>query len=257
MDKPLENDKEFLGTLAKGLSVITAFGDEQPTLTVSEAANIAGLSRATARRILHTLQVLGYVDQDGRDFSLTPKTLELGFSFLSAQSWIERATVLLKELSENVEESSSASILQGTDIVYVAHVPSRRLMSVDESVGTRLSALHTAMGRVQLGYLEEAELWQRLKSVRVTPYTTGTITNLNGIYDRIQSDHDQGYSIVDEELEKGLRSVAVAVHGRDGRLLGSISLSVNSTRATRDNMRALLLPKLQDVAAKISASLSV
>lgn len=250
-------DKEFLGTLAKGLSVITAFGDSHPTLTVSEAARLADLSRATARRILHTLHVLGYVEQNDREFSLSPKTLELGFGFLAAQSWIERATALLRELSEDVEESSSASILQGTDIVYVAHVPSRRLMSVDETVGTRLTALHSAMGRVQLGYLDETELWRRLKSVRITPYTASTITNLNGLYDRIRADHEQGFSIVDEELEKGLRSIAVAVHGRDGQLRGSISLSVNSTRATRENMRTLLLPKLQGVADKISASLSI
>ncbi len=254
MDQAVGRDKEYLETLAKGLNVITTFGEDHPTLTVSEAATLAGLSRATARRVLHTLHVLGYVEQEGRAYSLAPKALDLGYRFLAAQSWIDRAANLLRELSDEVEESSSASVLQGTDIVYVAHVSSRRLMSVDESVGTRLPAFHTAMGRVQLGFLDQAELWRRLKSVRVTAYTASTITSLAGLYSRIQADHAQGFSIVDEELEKGLRSIAVPVCGRDGGLLGSISISVSSTRSTRENMRNQLLSGLQEVAERISAS---
>lgn len=246
------NDKEFLATLAKGLTVINAFGARKPTLTVSEAASAANVSRATARRILHTLLTLGYVRQEGREFSLLPKTLELGFRFLSTQSWIDRATELLKQLSNDVDESCSAAILQGAEIVYVAHVPSRRIMTIDESVGTRLPAFHTAMGRIHLGCLSDDELWARLKSVRMTPYTSGTIVDLRGLYDRIRADHLQGFSIVDEELEKGLRSLAVPVRDRAGDIFAAINLSANSTRTTRDYLRAKLLPQLQAVATQIS-----
>ena len=245
-------DKEFLGTLAKGLSVITVFDEKTPVLTVTAAAAAIGVSRATARRILHTLHQLGYVEQNGRSFSLAPKALDLGYRYLSSQSWIERAGMLLKVLSEEIGESASAAVLQGTEIVYVAHVPSRRLLSVDETIGTHLPAFHTALGRVQLGYLEDADLWARLKSVRHSSYTSSTIINMQGLYDRIQSDRDQGFAIIDEELEKGLRSLAVPVLGRDDNLLGAISISVNATRTTRDYLRTVYLPKLRAVAVNIT-----
>jgi IclR family transcriptional regulator, pca regulon regulatory protein len=168
------SNKEFLTTLAKGLAVVRAFNEQQKTLTVSEAADIVGISRATSRRILHTLYELGYVKQEGRNFSLTPNTLELGYKFLSTQSWIDRANGLLKELSDDVEESCSAGILQENEIVYVAHLPSHHLLSIDESVGTRLSAFHTSMGRVQLGFLDDDELWRRLNNAKIAPLTPVT-----------------------------------------------------------------------------------
>lgn len=164
---------------------------------------------------------------------------------------------LLKELSEEVGESASAAVLQGTEIVYVAHVPSRRLLSVDETVGTRLTAFHTALGRAQLGYLDEPELWTLLRSVRHDPNTSSTITDRKGLYDRILGDREQGFSIIDEELEKGLRPLAVPVLGRDGNLLGAISVSVNAIRTTRDHLRTVYLPKLRVAAVTITARVSV
>ena len=123
------DDKEFMTTLAKGLAVLGAFGRQHPTMTLSEAAEVADLSRATARRVLRTLSLLGYVEQDGRTFSLSPRILDFGFAYLSTQSWIDRALPLMRELSERLGESCSAAILQGNDIVYVARVPARRIMS--------------------------------------------------------------------------------------------------------------------------------
>src|ERR1700745_140275 len=161
------DDKEFMTTLAKGLAVLGAFGQQRPTMTLAEAAQVADLSRATARRVLRTLTQLGYVEQDGRTFSLSPKILDLGFAYLSTKSWIERALPLMRELSERFGESCSAAILQGNDVVYVARVPARRIMSAALSVGSRLPALHTALGRVLLGYLDEAELWRRLKAAGI------------------------------------------------------------------------------------------
>src|SRR5262245_60478341 len=160
------DDKEFMLTLAKGLAVLGAFGKQRPTMTLSEAAIAVDLSRATARRILRTLVRLGFVAQAGRDFSLSPGILRLGFAYLASQSWIDRALPLMKVLSEQLHETCSAAILEGTEIVYVARVPARRIMSVAVAVGSRLPAFHTSMGRVQLGFLDEAELWRRLKSQR-------------------------------------------------------------------------------------------
>ena len=240
-------------TLAKGLAVMRAFNGERAAMTLSEAAGVADLTRATARRILRTLAALGYVGQDGRQFSLTPKVLELGFGYLSAQSWVERAVPLMKELSAGVQESCSAAILQGTDIVYVARVPTSRIMSVAVTVGSRLPAFHTSLGRAQLGFVDDGELWQRIMSLPIPPYTTQTITEPQALFDRIKADREQGFSIVDEELERGLRSIAVPVVDRRGAAIAALNLSTNSTRITRNHMRDHFLPRLSAVAEQISS----
>jgi IclR family transcriptional regulator, pca regulon regulatory protein len=246
------DDKEFMATLAKGLAVLGCFGKQRPMMTLSEAALAANVSRATARRILRTLTELGYVEQHGRQFSLSPNILQLGFAYLAAQSWIERAVPLMKELSERVHESCSAAILQGIEVVYVARVPTRRIMSVAVSVGSRLPAFHTAMGRVQLGFLDDSEIWRRLKSVRIEPLTPSTITDLQALFDRIRDDHQQGFSIVDEELERGLRAIAVPIVDRQNEVVAGLNLSTHATRTTRNEMREKLLPELRAVAAQIS-----
>jgi IclR family pca regulon transcriptional regulator len=246
------DDKEYMATLAKGLAVLGLFGRQRPAMTLSEAALAASISRATARRILRTLTELGYVEQRGRQFSLSPNILQLGFAYLATQNWIERAVPLMKDLSERLHESCSAAILQGTEIVYVARVPTRRIMSVAVSVGSRLPAFHSSMGRVQLGFLDPSEIWRRLKSVRIEPMTPSTITDLQALFDRIHDDHEQGFSIVDEELERGLRSIAVPVVDRQNQVVAGLNLSTHSTRTTRNEMRDKFLPELRAVAAQIS-----
>lgn len=253
-DEP--DDKEFMATLAKGLAVLGCFGKQRPTMTLSEAANAANLSRATARRILRTLTGLGYVEQHGRDFSLSPGILRLGFAYLATQSWIERAQPLLKELSERLHESSSAGILEGSEIVYVVRVPTRRIMSANIGVGSRLPAFHTALGRMLLGYLDEAEIWRRLKSQRIDAFTPSTITDLQALFDRVRADRAQGFSIVDEELERGLRAIAVPVTDRAGQAVGAINLSTHAARTTRNEMRDKFLPALQAVAGQVQLSLA-
>jgi IclR family pca regulon transcriptional regulator len=249
-------DKEFMTTLAKGLRVLSVFGERHPTMTLSEAARAVGLTRAAARRVLRTLHALGYVAQNGRQFSLAPRILELGFAYLSTQSWIDRAEPLMKELSHTVHESCSAAILQGIEIVYVARMPApHRLMSTTIAVGTRLPAFHTSLGRVQLGFLDEAELARRLALIRMEPYTPTTILDRAALLARIRADHEQGFSIVDEELERGLRSVAVPILTRSGQNVGAINLSAHSSRTTRGEMRDGFLPKLKAVARQISQGL--
>ncbi|HLF22994.1 MAG TPA: IclR family transcriptional regulator C-terminal domain-containing protein, partial [Burkholderiales bacterium] len=200
------------------------------------------------------LTELGYVTQDGRQFSLSPNILRLGFAYLATQNWIERAQPLMRELSERLRESVSASILQGTEIVYVARVPTRRIMSTVLSVGSRLPAFHTAMGRIQLGFLDETEIWRRLKSLRIDPYTPSTITDLQALFDRVRDDHAQGFSIVDEELERGLRSIAVPIVDRSGQAVGGVSVSTHSARTTRNEMRDAYLPALRALAEQVALS---
>jgi IclR family pca regulon transcriptional regulator len=249
-------DKEFMTTLAKGFAVLTLFGRDRPSLTLSEAAAAADLSRATARRILRTLAELGYLDQQGRQFSLAPGILRLGFSYLAAQSWIERARPLMKDLSERLHESCSAAILQGTEVVYVARVPAGRIMSVAISIGTQLPAFHTAIGRIQLGFLNDVELWRRLRSLRLEPYTPSSIIDVQALFERIRADHDQGFSIVDEELERGLRSIAVPILDRSGQAVGALNLSTHSTRTTRNEMRERFLPALRETAGQIAVTIA-
>jgi IclR family transcriptional regulator, pca regulon regulatory protein len=252
-DNSVAKDKEFMLTLAKGLAVLNSFGRDRPTMTLSQAAQSVDLSRATARRVLHTLVKLGYVEQNDRQFALSPRIMQLGFSYVSSQSWIDRAVPLMKSLSERFHETCSAAILEGTEIIYVARIPGRRIMSTALAVGSRLPAFHSSMGRIQIGFLDEAEIWRRLKSVRIEPMTPSTITDLQALRERILDDHRNGFSIVDEELERGLRSIAVPIADRDGQCVGAINLSTHSTRTTRNAMRETFLPELKAVAAQVSA----
>jgi IclR family pca regulon transcriptional regulator len=244
-------------TLAKGLAVLGSFGEQRPAMTLSDAAAANGLSRATARRVLRTLAGLGYVAQKGRSFSLAPRILELGFAYLSTQSWIDRAEPLMKELSHSLRESCSAAILQGAEIVYVARMPApHRIMSTTIAVGTRLPAFHTSLGRAQLGFLPEAELATLMEASPAPRYTSRTITDVGELAQRIRADHGQGYSIVDEELEQGLRSVAVPIVTRSGANVGAINLSAHSSRTTTRDLRDRFLPPLRAVAETLSKSLA-
>jgi IclR family transcriptional regulator, pca regulon regulatory protein len=203
---------------------------------------------------LRTLTQLGYVTQNGREFALSSGILKLGYAYLATQNWIDQATPLMRQLSEEFHESCSAAILQGTEIVYVGRIPAGRIMSVSLAVGTRLPAFHTALGRIQLGFLDSAELWRRLKSLRIEAHTPSTITDIQALFERVQSDSAQGFSIVDEELERGLRAIAVPIVDRSGQVIAGLNLSTHSTRTTRNEMRERFLPRLRAVAEQVSAS---
>ncbi len=247
------DDREFMATLAKGLAVLGSFGEQRPAMTLSEAAAAAGLSRAAARRVLLTLQTLGYVTADGRRFALAPRILELGFAYLSTQSWLDRAEPLMKELSHELQESCSAAILQGAEIVYVARMPApHRIMSTTIAVGSRLSAFYTSLGRVQLGFLPAADLEGRLDEMPPKPPTADAIQSRAKLKARILADREQGFSIVDEELEKGLRSVAVPIVTRAGVNVGAVNLSAHASRASRKDLRERFLPRLLAVAQQVS-----
>jgi IclR family pca regulon transcriptional regulator len=256
MAQGLVQDKEFMVTLAKGLAVLGSFDKQRPAMTLSQAALAAGLSRATARRILRTLTALGYVAQSGREFSLSSGILKLGFAYLATQNWIEQAAPLMRQLSEQFHESCSAAILEGTEIVYVARFPARRIISVTLAVGTRLPAFHTSLGRIQLGFLDDAEIFGRLRSLRLEAFTPSTITDIEALYERVQEDRARGFSIVDEELERGLRSIAVPIVDRAGQAIAALNVSTHSTRTTRNEMRERFLPSLRSVADHISRSLA-
>lgn len=245
----------FVQSFARGLAVITAFDAEHPELTLSDVARRAGLPRAAARRFLLTLETIGYVRSDGRTFALTPRVLELGFSYISALSLPEIVQPNLEALSREVDESVSAAVLDETDIVYVARVPTRRIMSVRITIGTRFPAYATSMGRVLLGGLPDASLEAVLEASDLRDLTGRTLTDRSALADEVRSVREQGWSLVDGELEPGLRSIAVPLHARDGRVVAALNVSTSATRDSIDHVRDAYLPPLLRAAEAIDAEL--
>ncbi|RFS82969.1 IclR family transcriptional regulator [Actinomadura spongiicola] len=245
----------FVQSLERGLNVIRAFDASTPRLTLSEVAQATGLTRAAARRFLLTLVDLGYVRLDGRQFSLTSRVLQLGYAYLSALSLPDVAEPHLEMLVAMVNESSSVSVLDGDDIVYVARVPTTRIMTVAINVGTRFPAHATSMGRVLLAALPEDELEERLARMERRSLTARTITDPAALRTEIGRVRTQGWALVDQELEEGLRSIAAPVRDVSGRVVGAVNVSTSASRTATGTMRREMLPLLLDTTARIEADL--
>ncbi|MDF2918521.1 MAG: transcriptional regulator [Microbacterium sp.] len=245
---------DFVQSLARGLEVIRTFDAEHPALTLSDVARRADLTRAAARRFLRTLETLGYVRADGRFFSLTPRVLELGFSYLSALSLPALAQPYLERLSREVDESVSSAVLDGADIVYVARVPTRRIMSVGITIGTRFPAYATSMGRVLLAAQPEGRAREIVAASHPEPLTSRTRTDVEAILEELASVRAQGWALVDGELEEGLRSLAAPIRDREGTVVAALNISATA-RGDGDAWREQCLPALLAAAADIDADL--
>lgn len=246
----------YVQSLERGLAVITAFGARTPELTLSDVARETGLTRAAARRFLLTLVDLGYVRTDGKRFSLTARVLELGYSYLSSMTLPEVAQPHLEQLSGQVHESSSVSVLDGPDIVYVARVAASRIMTVTINVGTRFPAYATSMGHVLLAGLPADELDRYLKQTPLEQFTDYTLADPEALRSELEKVRSQGYSIVDQELEAGVRSLAVPVRGADGAVVAAVNISTHASRRSVDEIRTELVPPLQAAARGIERDLS-
>jgi IclR family transcriptional regulator, pca regulon regulatory protein len=246
---------DFVQSLARGLAVILTFGPDRPELTLAEVAEGTGLTRAAARRFLLTLVKLGYVRSEGRLFSLRPKVLELGYAYLSGLSLAEVAEPRVEELVSSIHESSSICVLDGNDIVYIVRVPTKRIMTISISVGTRFPAYCTSMGRVLLANLPENELEQYLAEVQFEPRTRQTVFHAGELREILHDVHATGYAIVDQELEDGLRSVAVPVHDASGRVIAAMNVSANSHLMSLQELRQEILPQLRQAAGRIEEDL--
>jgi IclR family pca regulon transcriptional regulator len=246
---------DYVQSLDRGLSVIRAFDASRPELALSDVARETGLTRATARRFLLTLVRLGYVRQDGNRFSLRPRVLELGYSYLSALSLPELAQPHMETLVAQVNESSSIAVLDDTEIVYVVRVPTSRIMSITIAVGTRLPAYPTSMGRVLLAALDPEALDERLARMDIrslTPTTVADVERLRRQLDRVRA---QGWAAVDQELEQGVRSVAVPIRDAAGAVSAALNVSVHASRMTMPTLRKQVLPQLLQTAAAIEGEL--
>jgi IclR family pca regulon transcriptional regulator len=248
---------DFVQSLARGLAVIKAFDANSPRMTLSQVARAANLPPAAARRFLLTLAQLGYVAHEHGRYSLRPRVLGLGYRYLSRLSVRDVAEPHMEQLAAEVHESSSLSVLDGDDIVYVVRVSISRIMTLSIGMGTRLPAYLTSMGRVLLANLPPDARERYLDRVTLTQQTSKTIRTTDDLRAELERVRNQGWSIVDQELEEGLRAVAVPVRSGAGVVFASLNVSTHASRISLDHIRRSLLPPLLAAAARIEAELRI
>jgi IclR family pca regulon transcriptional regulator len=253
----LKPGDSYVQSFARGLAVIRAFNAEAPRQTLTEVAKRCGLTRAGARRILLTLETLGYVRSDGRLFYLTPKILDLGFAYLSSQPLWQFAEPVMQTLVADLRESCSAAVLEGEDIVYVLRVPARKIMSINLGLGSRLPAWCTSMGRVLLAALPPEELETHLAGLALQRFTARTVPSLEELRLRIAAAREQGWCLVNQELEEGLVSLAAPIVDRSGRTVAALNVSTQVNRNPPESLLAQHLPRLLEAAQSISRLLQI
>lgn len=248
----LGGSPDFVLSLARGLKVIEAFEGRTEGLSVADAARITNLSRAAVRRSLLTLERLGYVESTGRAYRLKTRVLKLGFSYLSSNSLPAIAQPTLERITEMVHESSSLTVLEGEEIVYIGRSAAKRVMSVGLSVGSRLPAYCTSMGRVLLAAFPEPEVVAHLDRMELKALTPKTIVDKDLLVEIIRRVRLDGFALTDEELELGLRSIAVPVVTSQNRVLASMNIGVHAARVSAAEMMYRFLPILREQAALLT-----
>lgn len=246
---------DFVQSLERGLAVIRAFGPDRTHLTLSEVARETSLTRAAARRFLLTLVELGYIDFDGRLFSLRPRVLELGYSYMSTLPYSEIALPAMRDLVETTSVSISMTVLDGNDAVYIAHVSAKRILAVTVSVGTRVPAYATALGQVLLASMPGAALQDYLARGELRAFTPDTVVDRQQLIELLETIRAQGYAFGDEGLEPGLHTLAVPVIDARGVAVAGLGASTQANGMTREVMRTEYLPALLATAGQISAHL--
>ncbi|MFA4929069.1 MAG: IclR family transcriptional regulator C-terminal domain-containing protein [Patulibacter sp.] len=254
--EPPARPRDFVQSLERGLAIIRVFNAERPALTVTEIAEATGLTRAAARRFLLTLVELGYVATDGRYYELTPRVLELGYAFLSGLSFPEVALPRIERLVAEVGEGSEAAILDGHEVVYVVRVPGPALMTIAVNIGARMPAYATALGRVLLAGLPDDRVADLLEQVEPVPLLPRTIVDRSALRAEIRKVREQGWALVDQELEEGLVAIAAPVRDRTGRVVAALNLSTHVGRKTADELQELV-PALQRAAREVEGDLAV
>ena len=250
-------DPNFMMSLARGLLVIQAFSERRLQLSISQLSRRTALSRASVRRCLHTLSKLGFAGtDDGRSFYLRPRVLALGHSYLSSMPLATAAQPILEHLSQILHESCSIALLDGTEIVYVARAHVTRIMAIDLGVGTRLPAFCTSMGRVLLANLPPDELETVLPKIAFTRYTDRTVSSVEKLRQVLVTVRREGHAIIDQELELGLRSMAVPVRNPAGRVVAAINVGAHGQRVSIQDMRTRFLPYLHAAAQELCLMLN-
>lgn len=248
-------DPEYLSTLERGLSVLRAFDQDHPQMPLSEVAAVTGLSPAVARRCLNTLVKLGYVAQHGRQFLLRPEVLVFGSAYLSSMNIEQVAIPHLQALRDQTGDSSSMAVRSGRDILYVAHVSTRRTIRLGANVGTRFPLHATSLGKVLLAFEPDDAIESVLRAGPLTRFTEHTVTDPAALRARLQAIRSQGYDTAKDELDYGIVSVAVPVFAPDRRIVAAINCSTSTTRVSQEELVASRLPLLREAAQEIEAAL--
>lgn len=252
----LSGDPNFMTSLARGLAVVNAFQERKRHLTIAQISHRTGIPRAAVRRCLHTLMKLGYATTDGRTYSLLPKVLTLGHAYLSSTPLAVSAQPFLDRISEQLHEACNLATLEGEEVLYIARsaIP-QRLISVDLSVGSRLPAYCTSMGRILLAALDDASLRDYLTHAELQPKTSRTLHTPEALWESLQQVRAQGWCIVDQELEQGLRSVAVPVRDAAGHVLAAMNVSTHASRVSRQELETRYLPALLAASRELTLQL--
>jgi IclR family pca regulon transcriptional regulator len=251
----LTGDPNFMTSLARGLAVIKAFTEQRRKLTIAQVSQRTGIPRAAARRCLYTLERMGYVDADKHTYTLRPKILALGHAYLSSTPLAVSAQPVLDRVRTALNESCSLAILDGDDILYLARSAASRVMAVQLNVGSRLPAYCTAMGRMLLAHLPERQLDAYLARVELRPFVDRTVTSPVELRRLLAVAGEAGYAVVDQELEIGLRSIAVPVCGASGAVVAAINVSVHAAHATVRQMEERFQPYLRAASDDLGAAL--
>jgi IclR family pca regulon transcriptional regulator len=253
-EQPAGRSRDFVQSLERGLSIMRVFSSERPSMTVSEVAQQVGLTRATVRRFLLTLSELGYVKEKFNRFELTPQVLELGYAYLSALSFPEVALPKLEELVSLTGESSEAAILDRGDAVYVARVAGPALLTISVNIGARRPAHATSLGRAMLAFLPEEDLENFLARYELKQVLASTMIDGDQFRKELSKVREQGYAVINQELEEGLIALAVPVRDRSGVVLGAINISTHIGRKSVKDL-VTIAPLLQKTAAEIENGL--
>jgi IclR family transcriptional regulator, pca regulon regulatory protein len=250
---PLDaNDPDFVNALARGLAVITSFGEQAEQQTLTDVAAKTGLTRGTARRFLLTLEALGYVRGDGKSFRLAPKTLNLGYAYLSSLPLWKAAQPIMKDLVDELNESCALGVLDDHDIVYIARLPPKHLSFVPVNLGTRMPAHVNAMGQVLLAEFSPQELDDYFRNAKLEKVTRYTPTSEVAIRRALAGVAEAGYALSDQQLQLGLRSIAVPVPVRSGRPEVAINISAEDHRVSKRDLIRRFLPVLRRAAAHLA-----
>jgi IclR family pca regulon transcriptional regulator len=255
LDKKLTK-RDYVNSLARGLEVIRAFTRTQPSMTLSEISRATGMTRATVRRFVLTLVREDYAESDGKYFSLKPKVLELGYAALSSLTFLDVAQPIMVKLANKLNESVFAAVLEGQDVVYVANAtPPERFVSIAVSVGSRAPAHAVSTGRVLIAALSEEQQLKYIENVTLTKLTANTVTSKVKLRSLIEETRVKGWSIVDQELEIGLRSISVPIQNKAGEVIAALNVCCPSSRISPEDMRTKILLDLQSASQTITASL--
>ncbi|GAA1787063.1 helix-turn-helix domain-containing protein [Planosporangium flavigriseum] len=250
------SDQPFVQSLERGLEVLRTLNDSPAGLTLVEVAKQTGMTRAAARRFLLTLVELDYAKFDGRTFTLRPRVLQIGHAYLSSLRLPDIALPHLERLAAAVRETTSLTVLDDDEVVYVARVHGFRILTVSIAVGTRLPAYATSTGRVLLAGLDDAALRSYLERTALRQLTADTVTSAEHLARDIEKVRRQGWIIVDQELESGLRSIAAPIRDAQGRVVAAVNTSTHASRTSLDTMRRSFLPHLLETAKNISTEIA-